>query len=123
MAEAKSKSDKDGGRADRRGGMSISVDDVRSRIGQALWLVTVVFAVLLATGALTYALDANEGNSLVEFVREAADRVDLGIFSLENGIKEFAGKNAETKNALFNWGLGAVFWLVVGRVLDRVIRP
>ena len=25
--------------------------------------------------------------------------------------------------ALFNWGLGAVVWLVVGRILDRVVRP
>ena len=38
-------------------------------------------------------------------------------------IKEFTGENAETKNALFNWGLGAVVWLVVGRILERVIRP
>ena len=45
------------------------------------------------------------------------------MFSLENGIKEFVGKNSDTKNALFNWGLGAVFWLVVGRLLDRIIRP
>ena len=36
------------------------------------------------------------------------------MFSLENGIKEFVGTNSDTKNALFNWGLGAVFWLVVG---------
>ena len=62
-------------------------------------------------------------NDLVKFVLEGADRVDLGIFSKDNGIKEFSGANAETKNALFNWGLGAVVWLVVGRILDRLIRP
>ena len=33
---------------------------------------------------------------------------------------KFAGENAETKNALFNWGLGAVVWLVVGRILERL---
>jgi hypothetical protein len=123
MAEAKGKTEKDNDRAGRRTSMSISVDAVRSRVAQVLWLVCVVFALFLAIGALTYALDANEDNSLVQFVREAADRVDLGIFSLENGIKEFVGENSDTKNALFNWGLGAVFWLVVGRVLDRVVRP
>jgi hypothetical protein len=123
MAEAKSRTPKDTDRTGGRTRMSISVDAVRSRVAQVLWLVCVVFALFLAIGALTYALDANEDNSLVEFVREAADRVDLGIFSLENGIKEFVGENSDTKNALFNWGLGAVFWLVVGRVLDRVVRP
>ena len=96
---------------------------IRTRIAQLVWLVCVVFALFMAIGALTYALDANPDNALVEFVRNVANAVDLGVFSLENGIKEFVGKNSDTKNALFNWGLGAVFWLVVGRLLDRIIRP
>ena len=65
------------------------------------------------------ALDFNQDNALVEFVIDGADAVDLGVFSREDGIKEFTGDNAETKNALFNWGLGAVAWLVVGRILER----
>ncbi len=99
------------------------VDAIRTRVAQALWLVCLVFALFMAVGALTYALDANPDNALVEFVRNVANAVDLGVFSLEDGIKEFVGKNSDTKNALFNWGLGAVFWLVVGRLLDRIIRP
>src|SRR3546814_8747266 len=74
-------------------------------------------------GALTYALKANTDNGLVEFVRDAASALDLGIFSMENGIKQFEGDSADTKNALFNWGLGAVFWLIVGRLADKFIRP
>jgi hypothetical protein len=96
---------------------------IRTRVGQLVWLVCVVCALFLAIGALTYALDANPDNGLVTFVRDGANAVDLGVFSLENGIKEFVGKNSDTKNALFNWGLGAVFWLVLGRVLERIIRP
>ena len=96
---------------------------IRTRVGQLVWLVCVVCALFLAIGALTYALDANPDNALVTFVRDGANAVDLGVFSLENGIKEFVGKNSDTKNALFNWGLGAVFWLVVGRLLERIIRP
>ena len=88
-----------------------------------VWLLFLAAALFLAVGALLIALDANQDNELVNFVLEGADRVDLGIFSKDNGIKEFAGANAETKNALFNWGLGAVAWLVVGRILDRLIRP
>lgn len=107
----------------RRSSIAIGVRSVRVRIAQLVWFVCALFALLLALGALTYALQANTDNSLVEFVREWAGRVDLGIFSMDNGIKEFGGKNAEVKNALFNWGIGAVVWLVIGRVLDRVIRP
>jgi hypothetical protein len=104
-------------------GFSMTVPQVRARVGQVIWLICVVFALFLALGALTFALDANDGNGLVDFVRDAAGWVDLGVFSRENGIKEFAGDNADVKNALFNWGLGAIFWLVLGRLLDRVVRP
>lgn len=107
----------------RKAPIEISVASVRTRIAQVVWLVCVLFALLLALGALTYALKANTDNSLVEFVRDWAGRVDLGIFSIDNGIKQFGGDNAEIKNALFNWGLGAVAWLIIGKVLDKVIRP
>ena len=82
-----------------------------------------VAALILAAGALLIALDANTDNALVEFVLDAADRLDLGVFDRENGIKDFTGKNAETKEALLNWGLAALAWLIGGRILDRIIRP
>jgi hypothetical protein len=100
-----------------------TVAAVRTRVAQLLWLACVGCALFLAAGALTYALDANPDNALVEFIRNVADVVDLGVFNLENGIKEFVGKNSDTKNALVNWGLAAVFWLVLGRILERVVRP
>jgi hypothetical protein len=100
-----------------------TVTRVRVALAQVIWLLFLAAALFLAVGALLIALAANGDTGLVKFVLEGADRVDLGIFSKDNGIKEFTGANAETKNALFNWGLGAVAWLVVGRVLDRLIRP
>ena len=100
-----------------------TVTRVRVILAQVIWLLFLTAALFLAVGALLIAVDANRDNDLVKFVLEGADRVDLGIFSKDNGIKEFSGANAETKNALFNWGLGAIAWLVVGRILDRMIRP
>jgi hypothetical protein len=102
---------------------SAGVSRARKVLGQLVWLLCLVAALFLAVGALLIALDANRDNQLVEFVLDGADIFDLGIFSLDNGIMKFEGENAETKNALFNWGLGAVVWLVVGRILDRLIRP
>jgi hypothetical protein len=119
MALRKKESDPE---AERKGGGSV-VATVRTRVAQLVWLFCVVCALLLAMGALLVALDANQDNGLVSFVIDGADAVDLGVFSREDGIKQFGRPDADVKNALFNWGLGAVAWLVVGRVLDRLIRP
>ena len=100
-----------------------TVSRVRVTLSQVLWLLFLVAAMFLAVGALLIAVDANRDNDLVRFVLEGADRVDLGIFSKDNGVKQFHGADAETKNALFNWGIGAAAWLSVGRILDRLIRP
>ena len=96
---------------------------IRAILAQAVWLVAALCALLLAVGALLIALDANKSNDLVDFVLRAADFVDLEVFSREDGIKKFRGQGAEVKNALLNWGLGAIAWLVVGRILGRIIKP
>ena len=96
---------------------------IRARLAQLVWLVAALCALLLAVGALLIALDANKSNDLVDFVLRAADFVDLGVFSRQDGIKQFRGDGAQVKNALFNWGLGAIAYLVVGRILDRIIKP
>lgn len=95
----------------------------RTRVSQLLWTAFVLLALVLAVAALLVAIDANEDNGLVDFVLRAADAVDLGVFSRENGVREFTGDNAETKNALFNWGLGAVVYLLLGRLVERIVRP
>ncbi len=97
----------------------------RLRLAQLVWLVCVVAALVLATGALLIALQdsVNRDNGLVEFLLDAADRLDLGAFDRDNGVFGFDGKNAETKDALLNWGIAAVVWLVVGKIVDRIIRP
>lgn len=96
---------------------------VRTRAAALIWTVAVVCALVLAVGALLVALQANQDNAAVGFVLGAADGLDLGIFSRENGIFEFDGASAEVRNALVNWGLGAVAYLVVGKVLDRLVHP
>jgi hypothetical protein len=101
------------------------VDLVRLRLGQLVWLVCVLAALVLAVGALLIALkdSVNRDNDLVQWMLDAADKIDLGVFDRDNGVFGFDGKNAETKNALLNWGLAAIVWLVAGRVVDRIIRP
>ncbi len=100
-------------------------DFVRLRLAQLVWLVCVVAALILAAGALLIALQdsVNRSNDLVQFVLVAADNLDLGVFDRDNGVFGFDGKNAETKDALLNWGIAAVVWLVAGKIVDRIIRP
>ncbi len=99
------------------------VSKIRANVAHVLWLACALAALLLALGALLVALDANTSNDLVGLVLRAADHLDLGVFSRGNGIKNFDGQGADVKNALVNWGLGAIAWLVVGRVLDRIVKP
>ncbi len=96
---------------------------LRTRLAQLIWLAAVVCALFLAVGALLIALDANQDNPLVAFVLDVADVVDLDVFSRDNGIFTFEGADAATKSALANWGLGAIAYLVVGRILERIVRP
>jgi hypothetical protein len=126
---ARDNSDKGAKRAERResrkeAGAKVKkgANAIRSRIGAVVWLIAVVCALFLAIGALLIALDANRDNSIVTFVLSGADTLD-GPFSRDNGLFTFDGRNAETKSALVNWGLAAVAYLIVGKILDRIIRP
>ncbi|QCW52479.1 hypothetical protein FE634_09385 [Nocardioides dongxiaopingii] len=99
---------------------------LRIALARALWAVCVLFALILASAVLMIALEANPANDLVRFVVDRADDVDLGFFDLSNPIKDFDTALAETqdtKTALFNYGIAAIVWLVVGRIVDRLVRP
>ncbi len=127
MAKGKTTTDrKDTGTSKSRGGKDRAVaaaSAVRARIAQLVWLVCVLCAIVLALGALLVALKANGDNALVQFIKDAASSVDLGVFDRGDGVLKFDGDNAATKNALVNWSLAAVVWLIIGRILDRIIRP
>lgn len=120
---AKDTTDNEGARKDARGRASSAATAVRARLAQVIWLICVLCALALAFGALLIALNAEKDNALVSFVLDVASAVDLGVFDRNAGVFDFAGENGETKNALVNWGLGAIAWLIVGRILDRLIRP
>jgi hypothetical protein len=105
----------------RRRGSEVNVKSavtkVRTRVASLVWLVAVVCALFLAVGALLVALQMNRDNPIVSFILGGAHKLDFGEF------KKFTGKSAEVKSALTNWGIAAVIYLVVGKVLDRIIRP
>ena len=124
-----------GGKASRRRRPSVSAkkvahgakvgsDVIRSRVASIIWLVAVICAAILAIGALMIALGAQADNPIVEWFTNAADFLAGPAGNENRGIFDFGSSDsAETKNALVNWGIAAVAYLVVGRVADRIIRP
>jgi hypothetical protein len=96
---------------------------LRTLLGEIVWFGCLAAASALLLGAVLVVLDANTRNALVEAVLKAADWADLGVFSRTAGVKQFTGDCAAVKNAITNWGLGAVAWLVVGRVARRILTP
>ena len=104
----------------------VNATKIRVGIAQLVWLVCVVFALVLAAGAFLISLRGsatNSDNALYKFVVDAGSTLDFSVLSRENGLFDFVGKNSETKDALANWGLAAIVWLVIGRIADRIIRP
>ena len=98
--------------------------EVRTRVAQVVWLLAVLAAVILAIGALMVALDFNTRNGLVSFFIDAAKAIDFGSFKeFEPGKGKGAAHDALVKTRLVNWGIAAVIYLVVGKLLDRLIRP
>lgn len=100
----------------------LAVARVRDNVARVIWLICVTLALILAAAAFTFALEANPDNGLVQIVRDLANVFDLGFFDLDNPVKEFTGKNDLVKTALFNYGIAAVVYLVLGRLLERIVR-
>ena len=98
---------------------------VRAAVATAVWVLAVLAAVILAAGALVITLDFNEHNAVVSFFRETADKLNfLGeMKSFDAGKSDASKHDALVKTVLVNWGICAVVYLVVGKILERVIRP
>lgn len=112
-------------RADqRRRNGSVAMAKLRDTIARLVKLVFVVLAAILALGALLVVLQKNVSadNPIVKFVLDVADHID-GPLGRKDGIFVFHGKNGPKWDAVVNWGLAAIVYLVIGNVLHRVIAP
>ena len=114
----------DDSKGDRNARFSAAQFAVRSKAARAVRIVFGVLATFLALGAVIVVLrnNINEQNSIVELITNVADAIS-GPFSRDDGIFSFTGKNAASKNALLNWGIAAIVYLLIGRLLANVIAP
>ncbi len=88
----------------------------RATLARALIIAGTVVALVLVAGILLVALEANRSNDLVEFERDAAS-VLAGPF---DGMFQFDRNRTELA---VNWGIAAVVWFALGRLLARLIAP
>jgi len=97
---------------------------VRRVAARVILLVFTFTAAMLAVGALLVALrhNINTDNPVVEAIIRFCDLVD-GPFARDTGIFQFHGDNEVAKEALVNWGIAALVYLLVGRLLAGAVRP
>ena len=95
---------------------SLAVGSARAGLARAVDLIGAAVALILIAGILLVLLGANRQNGLVQAIRDAADWLAgpfNGLFSLKPHKVELA----------VNWGIAAVVWLLLARLIARVIRP
>jgi hypothetical protein len=109
---------------DRKRSQDATQNAIRAKVARAVRIVFGALAAILALGALLVVLrdNINENNEVVKLITDIADTIS-GPFSRDDGIFDFTGKNAEAKNALLNWGIAAIVYLLIGRFLANAIAP
>ena len=97
-------------RANRYAGAAIA----RASLARAVILLTGAIALVLILGIVLTILEANRSNDIVQVVRDAA-----GILSGPfDDLFKLDSNKAETA---VNWGIAAVVWLVLGRLVARLL--
>jgi hypothetical protein len=88
---------------------------VASVVAAIVRWVGLIFAALLVIHVIFTVGSANPDNGIVSFVRSWADGLALGFSDLFT-------PSDEKLRVLVNYGIAALFWLVVSGILAKVIR-
>jgi hypothetical protein len=97
-------------RANRYAGAAVA----RASLARFITLVATIVALVLILGIVLVLLEANRSNDLVQAVRDAASFLAGpfdGLFTMDSNKAEKA----------VNWGIAAVVWYAVGRVIARLL--
>lgn len=88
----------------------------RRGLSRAISVIASVVVLLIVVGILLIVLEANQGNDIVSFITDLAEAL-VGpfenLFSLDDRKADVA----------VNWGIAAVVYLVIGRVLAGIAAP
>ena len=84
-------------------------------ITSIITFITSLFAVVLAIHIVLVLAEANPENGFAEFIGSFAGAVSLGFDGLFN-------PGSEKLAVLFNYGLAAIVWLLIGGALTYLVR-
>jgi len=90
-------------------------DQVAGLIAGIVRWVGLIFALILVLHVIFVVGGANPDNGIVSFVRDWSDALALGF-------KDLFEPDDQKLRVLVNFGIAAIFWLVVSSVLTRIIR-
>jgi hypothetical protein len=93
----------------------MSTRNAGTALARVIELVGTVVTLILLAGVALVLLGANRDNDIVDAVRTAADFL-AGPF---NGMFTPDSRRAELA---INWGIAALVWYVLARLLARVVR-
>jgi len=88
----------------------------RLQIARLINLIASLVALVLIAGIALVVLKANPSNEIVKAVEDAARWLAGpfdGMFSLKKHTTEIA----------VNWGVAAVVWFLLGRLIARIVAP
>jgi hypothetical protein len=111
---AQAERSEDVGRVQRRSPAQVRASVVATLAGLVRW-VGLMFALVLAVHVLLTVGHANPHNGITVFFADVADPLALAFRNL------FTPANAELR-VLVNYGLAALFWLIVSGVVTRLVR-
>ena len=100
----------------RRSSRRVAASRGRLMLARAISLIATVVALILVLGIALVLLKANQSNQLVSAVNDAAKWLAGpfdGLFNLSRHRTEIA----------VNWGIAAVVWFALGRLLARIVAP
>lgn len=87
---------------------------VRNKLAGLIWFVAVLCAAVLAIGAVLVALGANPDNVVYQWFTDSGE-------TLAGPLDSLFQFDDPTKSTLVNWGVAAVGYLVVGKVVARIV--
>ena len=101
--------------------MSQAIVRTRTLAARIIKAIATFAGCCLLVAAILIAVKANPANDLVSLIRNLAKFFDLGLFSLENPIKQINGAHGPALTALLNYGIGAIVWFTVGGIAARLV--
>ena len=95
---------------------------MRSRVSAVIKFVFALLAVFLAVGALlvVFGKNVHTDNPLVRFIFDVDNAID-GPLARDHGVFVFHGHNGHKWDAVVNWGLAAVIYLIIGALLRKLL--